>query len=284
MIKVHDLTFAYPHADGRALKSVSFDVGEGKIFGFLGPNGAGKSTTQKILIKLLIGYGGKISVFGRDLTDWGSDFYERVGVSFEFPNHHLKLTGIENLEYFRSLYGGPVEDPNELLDWVGLSGDGHRRGSQYSKGMRGRLSIARSILNRPELLFLDEPTAGLDPLSSRSIRGLIRHQSERGATIFLTTHNMEVADELCDQVAFLVEGEIALTDSPRQLKLKYGERKVRVEYGQDGVLNNSEFALNDLGNNAQFIDLLRQESIQTIHTMETTLEEIFIRVTGHNLA
>ncbi|MFC1481285.1 ATP-binding cassette domain-containing protein [Candidatus Neomarinimicrobiota bacterium] len=284
MIKVHDLTFAYPDADGHALKSVNFDVGEGQIFGFLGPSGAGKSTTQKLLIRLLLGYGGQISVFGRDLDEWGNDFYERIGVSFEFPNHHLKLTALENLEYFRSLYGGPVEDPNELLELVGLTGEGHKRVSQYSKGMRVRLSIARSLLNNPELLFLDEPTAGLDPVSSRSIRALIRRQSDRGSTVFLTTHNMEVADELCDEVAFLVDGEIALIDSPRELKLKYGEHKVRVEYGKDGMLNKSEFALTDLGNNAQFIELLRQESIQTIHTLETTLEEIFIRVTGHQLA
>lgn len=284
MIKVHDLTFAYPDADGNALKSVSFDVGEGKIFGFLGPNGAGKSTAQKLLIRLLRGYAGQISVFGRDLNKWGSDFYERIGVSFEFPNHHLKLTATENLEYFRSLYTGKVENTNDLLEWVGLSGDGHKRVSQYSKGMRGRLSIARSLLNRPELLFLDEPTAGLDPVSSRAVRELIRRQSVRGATIFLTTHNMEVADALCDQVAFLVDGEIALIDSPRQLKLQYGERKVRVEYGADGSLNEREFALTGLGNNAGFIELLQKESIQTIHTMETTLEEIFIRVTGHTLA
>ncbi len=284
MIQVHDLTYAYPKAADSALKSVNFEVGEGQIFGFLGPNGAGKSTTQKLLIRLLLGYGGQVSIFGRDLSEWGNEFYERIGVSFEFPNHHLKLSALENLEYFCALYRGPVETPNDLLEWVGLTADGHKRVGQYSKGMRGRLSIARSLLNRPELLFLDEPTAGLDPVSSRAIRELIRRQTERGATVFLTTHNMEVADELCDQVAFLIDGEIALIDSPRQLKMQYGERKVRVEYGADGTLNKNEFDMANLGTNEQFLELLRQESIQTIHTMETTLEEIFIRVTGHQLA
>ena len=121
MIEVRDLTFAYPEANKDVLKGFSFAVEEGEILGFLGPSGAGKSTTQKILIGLLRGYRGSVSVFGRDLRSWGPDYYEKIGVSFELPNHYLKLTAIENLSYFRSLYSDATEDPRILLEMVGLA-------------------------------------------------------------------------------------------------------------------------------------------------------------------
>jgi len=284
MIRVRNLSFTYPGSHGRAVGEVDFDVGRGEIFGLLGPSGAGKSTTQNILIGLLRGYGGEVSVFGRDLRDHGAEYYERVGVSFELPNHYLKLTALENLRFFASLYGGPTEDPRALLDMVGLGEDADKRVSRFSKGMRIRLNVARSLVHRPELLFLDEPTTGLDPVNARLIRDLIRSRREAGATVFLTTHNMMVADELCDRVAFIVDGGIALVDAPRALKLRHGRRVVDVEYnGHDGLQRQS-FDLDGLGDNPQFLALLRSAPIQTIHTQETTLENVFIEVTGRSLA
>ncbi len=284
MIDVNNLHFTYAGGTEPALKGVTFHIAKGEIFGLLGPSGAGKSTTQKILIGLLKDYEGHVTVFGRDLKAWGTDYYERIGVSFELPNHYLKLTALENLMYFRSLYAGATESPHTVLELVGLSEDSDKRLSQFSKGMRNRLNVARALLHKPELLFLDEPTSGLDPVNAWRIKEVIRQKKEEGTTIFLTTHNMTVADELCDRVAFIMDGTIKLIDTPRALKLKYGQRVVQIEYGMNGHRHCREYPLEGLGNNTDFLGLLRQETIQTIHTQETTLEDIFIAVTGRSLS
>ncbi len=284
MIAVNNLSYTYPKTSKPAVTGLSFEIQPGEIFGFLGPSGAGKSTTQKILIGLYKDYQGKVAVFDRDLSRWSADYYERIGVSFELPNHFLKLTALENLKYFGALYNRKKCDPQALLEMVGLGEDGNLLVSQYSKGMKGRLNVARALLNDPELLFLDEPTSGLDPVNARMIKELIRSQKEAGKTVFLTTHNMTVAEELCDRVAFILDGRIALIDTPRELKLRYGERKVRVEYGLNSHTEAREFPLEALGSNEQFFDLLRQYPIETIHTQEASLEDIFIRVTGRSLS
>ena len=247
MIQIRDLTFTYSGSPEPAIQALSFEVGQGEIFGFLGPSGAGKSTTQKILIGILQGYSGAASIFGKDLAGRDSDYYERIGVSFEYPNHYLKLTAIENLTYFASLYSRETRSPRELLEMVGLGGDGDMLVSQYSKGMKNRLSFSRSLLHNPELLFLDEPTAGLDPLNARRIKDLIQAQKLQGKTVFLTTHDMSAADELCDRLAFIVEGRIELIESPRDLKLRYGQARIRIEYGPDDQTQAREFPLENLG-------------------------------------
>ncbi|MCD1293882.1 ATP-binding protein [Methanocella sp. CWC-04] len=284
MIEVKDLTFTYPGGKKEAIRNISFSVKPGEIFGFLGPSGAGKSTTQKILTGQLTGYKGKISVMGKDMASLKSDFYENIGVSFEIPNHYLKLTAMENLNYFRALYGGETEDPMELMKLVGLETDANNRVSNFSKGMKVRLGFVRAMLNKPELLFLDEPTTGLDPVNGRIIKDIILKKKAEGKTIFLTTHNMTLADELCDRIGFIVDGEIKLIDSPRKLKLQHGKRVVRVEYNENSHVETREFQLNDLANNNDFIQILRSKEVQTIHTEEATLEDIFIKVTGRSLA
>ena len=283
MIDVRELTYTYRGRTEPAVASVNFGVERGEIFGFLGPSGAGKTTIQKVLIRLLRDYQGHVSILGRDLVSWGRDYYERVGVSFELPNHYLKLTALENLNYFRSLYSGPAEDPRRLLDLVGLGEDADKRVQQFSKGMKMRLSFARALLHRPELLFLDEPTSGLDPGTGRRVRDLIEQRREDGATVFLTTHNMSLAEELCDRVALIVAGRIALVDSPRALKLRYGTRTVRVEVSEDGSSRQRDFPLDGLGDNPEFLETLRRSRVQTIHTQEPTLEDVFLQVTGSSL-
>jgi fluoroquinolone transport system ATP-binding protein len=257
-------------------------VQRGEIFGFLGPSGAGKSTTQKILIGLLEGYTGAVRVCGKEVAAWHADDYERIGVSFETPNHFLKLTGLENLRYFAALYSRS-RPPAELLEAVGLNEDGDKPVGQYSKGMKCRLSIARSLLCSPELLFLDEPTGGLDPVNAQRIKELVRGERSAGRTVFLTTHDMSAADELCDRVAFIVDGRIVCVESPRVLKLRYGERAVRVEYGGRDGTHYADFPLDALADNAAFHELLRAAEVQTIHTREAGLADIFIRVTGRHL-
>ena len=182
MIEVHSFGYTYSGADRPAVHDVSFSVRQGEIFGFLGPSGAGKSTTQNLLIRLLGGYDGDIRVLNRDLRTWDRGYYRRIGVAFETPNHYLKLTALENLRLFAGLYGGSTEAPEALLRRVGLHEDGDKLVSEFSKGMRGRLTLARALLHRPELIFLDEPTAGLDPVTARLIRQLIRDVRKAGAT------------------------------------------------------------------------------------------------------
>ncbi len=283
MIEVNGLVFAYPGAKGPAVNDLEFAVADGEVLGFLGPNGAGKSTTQKLLTGLLRDYRGKVRVLGREVRDWGSDLYEQIGVGFELPVHYGRLTARENLRYFAALYQGEVADPEELLEQVDLLEQADVRVDRFSKGMRVRLSFARSILCRPRLLFLDEPTTGLDPVSARRIKDLILEHRARGATVFLTTHDMATADELCDRVAFLVDGRIALIDAPRELKVRYGEQRVCVEYRTGGTLQARDFPLEGLAENAAFLAALREPSLETIHTQETSLERIFIQVTGREL-
>ena len=283
MIEVEGLTFTYRKAAAPALDGLDFTVGEGEILGFLGPSGAGKSTTQKILIGLLDGFEGSVRVMGRSPARWGAEFYERIGVSFERPNHYLKLTGLENLRYFASLYRNGAADLQALLAQVNLAEDADRPVAAYSKGMQNRLNVARALVHDPPLLFLDEPTSGLDPANARRIKDVILERRGHGATVFLSTHNMTVAEEVCDRVAFLVDGRIVLIDSPRALKLRYGKRSVRVEYGGQGHAAVAEFPLEGLDGNQAFLGLLRRDDVQTIHTQETTLENIFLEVTGRHL-
>jgi fluoroquinolone transport system ATP-binding protein len=283
MITVDHMTFAYPKTAAPAVRDLNFQIEPGEIFGFLGPSGAGKSTIQKILIGLLKGYQGRASVLGRDLAAWRSDYYERIGVSFELPNHFLKLTALENLAYFGALYSDMPRTPQALLELVGLGDDGHLPVGQFSKGMKNRLNVARALLHDPELLFLDEPTSGLDPTNARRIKELIAAQKQAGKTIFLTTHNMAVAEELCDRVAFIVDGQIRLIDTPRALKLRHGQASVAVEYAAGAGTEQVRFPLAGLSDNLAFLDLLRR-GVQTIHSQEATLEEIFVRVTGRSVS
>lgn len=283
MIEVRDLVFTYHGAAQSAVRGVSFDVADGEIFGFLGPSGAGKSTTQKVLIRLLKTYAGEVRIFGRDLRTWGDDYFERVGVSFELPRHYQKLTALENLRLFASLYRGKTEEPMALLARVGLEGDAHTRVSQFSKGMQMRLNLARALLHRPALLFLDEPTSGLDPVNARKVKALALDLKRRGVTIFLTTHDMQVADDLCDRVAFMVDGRIIHSDAPRALKLRHGEQQVQVEARCNGALERYRFPLAGLGQNEAFLTMLRNHPVETLHTQEATLEDIFVQVTGRSL-
>lgn len=284
MISVDKLVYKYKEGLQPTVKNISFQVSAGEIFGFLGPSGAGKSTTQKILIGLLKGYQGEIRVFDKDLKGWGKDYYRKVGVSFELPNHYQKLTALENLQFFQSLYPGQItENPIALMEMVGLKDDAHTRVANFSKGMQMRLNFIRSLLHKPNLIFLDEPTSGVDPGNARIIKDMILEQKSRGRTIFLTTHNMNVAEELCDRVAFIVDGQIVLTDSPQRLKIKFGERVVSVGYFEDNRLLQQEFSLEGIGSNDGFISLLKNKKIETIHTKESSFEEIFIGVTGRKL-
>ena len=226
MIKINNLNFKYPKAKENTLNNINLEVAKGEIVGLLGPSGAGKSTIQKLLIGILKNYEGSIKVMGKEIANIDSSFYENIGVDFELPNLHTKLTAYENLKIFQNFYGGKKESIDELLKLLGLEEHKNKKVSQFSKGMKMRLNFCRSIINDPELIFLDEPTSGLDPANSKLMKEIILDKKKSGKTIFLTTHNMSVAEEICDRVAFIVDGTIKLIDSPRELKIKNGEKSI----------------------------------------------------------
>jgi fluoroquinolone transport system ATP-binding protein len=284
MIDVRDLVFSYPKEPEPTLKGLSFHIEEGEIFGFLGPSGSGKTTTQKLLIRLLTGFEGQISILKKDANQWGSELYYDVGVGFELPNHFTQLTGLENLQLFSSFFQKKkTRDPMELMELVGIADAAHQRVKNYSKGMAMRLNFVRALLHDPALLFMDEPTAGLDPVNARNIKDILLELKRAGKTIFLTTHNMHDADGLCDRVAFLVDGEIRLIDAPRSLKLAHGQQRVQVEYSAGETRKQATFDLRGLRSNQTFMDILEANTIQTMHSQEATLEDVFVKTTGRSL-
>lgn len=283
MIKVSNLYHSYNKDENYAVKDVSFEIEKGEIFGFLGPSGAGKSTTQKILIGLLELQKGNVFIDGTDLKKSSKRLFNSIGVSFEKANIYKKLTGKENLEFYATMFDVPTEDPLQLLKMVGLEDAAHQRAGGYSKGMLQRLVFARSMLNDPKLWFLDEPTSGLDPNTASVIKNIIKDKQQQGTTIFLTTHNMYIADELCDRVAFITDGSLKVVDSPRNLKLKYGEKFIGVEYDENGSMKSEKFSMTEERDREKIKSLLTIGKIETMHTQEATLEEIFIKVTGKEL-
>lgn len=283
MVSVEGLYHSYSHDEEYAVKDASFGISEGEVFGFLGPSGAGKSTTQGVMTGLLQLQKGNVTVAGYDVKKTSRTMFNKIGVSFEQSNVYGKLTALENLEFYRKLFDVSTRDPKELLELVGLDHVAKQRASEFSKGMKHRLTFVRSMLNNPEMWFLDEPTTGLDPAIASVIKEIVKGEKEKGTTVFLTTHNMFVADELCDRVAFIIDGEIKLIDSPRNLKLQYGERLVDVEYRSNGDLRKETLSLVDETDRHHLNDIVRAGEVEMMHTKEATLEEIFIKVTGKGL-
>ncbi len=281
MIKVENLSYRYPKSKETVLKHLNFEIKRGEIFGFLGPSGAGKSTTQKILYKLLNDFTGEIWINDKSLKDWGNEYFEKIGVGFELPNHYLKLTAKENLQLFASFYSPEkLLNFDELFETFGLAGDTDKRVEAYSKGMKMRLNFIRAIMHDPDIIFLDEPTAGLDPINAQIIKRFILMLKNEGKTIFVTTHDMTTADELCDRVSFIADGEIRLTERPSVLKSEHGKHSVKVDL-QNG--STEEFPTEGIGHNAKFLEFIAQDEVLRINTQEATLEEVFIKITGKAL-
>ncbi|UNC93014.1 ABC transporter ATP-binding protein [Candidatus Contubernalis alkaliaceticus] len=284
MIEVKQLSYTYPKGTAPAVKDLSFSVKQGEVFGFLGPSGSGKSTTLKILIGLLKGYQGKVKVLGHSLNRFKRDFYEEIGVSFELPHHFNKLTALENLKYFASLYQKATQDPLEVLKELGLDDSADIPVGRFSKGMKNRLSLARALIHNPSVLFLDEPSSSLDPIHVRKVKDIILSLRSQGRTVFLTTHDMNVAAELCARVGFIVDGKLKLTADPNELAIKHQEPVVLVQYKQNGTQMSADFPLDGLGYNESFLSFIRQHKVLSIHSKDATLEDVFIKVTGRNLA
>ena len=280
-ILAENLTYRY--GENTAVDHISFGLAPREILGFLGPNGAGKSTTVQMLTGQRRPMDGQALVLGMDVSSKPKAIQTRIGICFEQTNLYEEMSGEANLKLFARLFGASDVDITALLERVGLNGRGRDRVESYSKGMKQRLMVARSLVNSPDILFLDEPTAGLDPASSVKIRQVILEERERGATVFLTTHDMVEADKLCDRVAFLDQGKIVALDSPHNLKQQYGKRMLRAEVQVDGGLEEREIVLDQVDTAKAMEDLFRQQNVVTLHTEEATLEDIFIRITGRGL-
>jgi ABC-2 type transport system ATP-binding protein len=281
-IQVKDISYSYGKT--RAVEHLSFEVMPGEVLGFLGPNGAGKSTTIKVLTGQLKPDSGSTRVLGMDVTADPSKVQARIGVCFEEKNLYANMSARENLLFFASLFGIAKPDVDGLLSKVGLRERGRDRVTKFSKGMRQRLMMARALVNRPEVLFLDEPTDGLDPVSSQAIRDLVKDEAERGAAVLLTTHDMHEADELSDRVAFINEGRLHALDTPENLKLEHGKRRVRVRRRNGGDAHEEEIDIDAPGAGEKLRAAVDTKGLLTIHTEEATLESIFIQMTGRRLA
>ncbi len=277
--QVKALSFRYHPKKEPVIQDLNLSIQPGQIFGLLGPSGAGKSTTQKILIKLLSGYQGEVLYQGKPLNTLKQTYYEDIGVGFEMPVHFNKLTALENLQYFASLYQQKA-DYRALMTRVGLAEALHQPVGQFSKGMKMRLNFVKALLNNPKVLFLDEPTNGLDPSNARIIKDLILEEKKKGKTILITTHLMGDVEELCDEVAFIANGKLLETASPKSLKLKYGKRNLKVEYMVNQSMLSQTFPMDGLSQNQNFQKILASNQLVTMHSQETSLDQIFIEITG----
>jgi len=280
-VSAEDLSYSY--GETAAVRGISFEIAPGEIFGFLGPNGAGKTTTIKMLTGQLQPKGGGVRIMGRDVGRDDPVTQAQIGVCFEEKNLYDAMSGEENLRFFASLYDADGVDTDELLRRVGLADRAKDRVGAYSKGMRQRLMVARALVHHPRVLFLDEPTDGLDPVSSKAIRAIIREEAERGAAVLLTTHDMWEADELSHRVAFINEGRIYAIDTPENLKLQHGERSVRIRRRDDAGVHEESVSLDDPAAGEQLRKAVEAEGLMTIHTEESTLENIFVEMTGRTL-
>lgn len=275
----------YNYGQLTAVDHISFHVAEGEILGFLGPNGAGKTTTIKMLTGQYRPRGGRATLLGLDIAKHSKKVQAQIGISFEITNLYEQMSAEENLTLFARLFGVKSFDPADLLNKVGLGGRGKERVEGYSKGMKQRLMVARALVNQPRILFLDEPTEGLDPTSAQTIRNIILEERERGATIFLTTHDMLEADKLSDRVAFINQGKIVALDTPHNLKQQYGERALNVEVTDgDGSLQSREIILDRPDTADMLQELFSSEKVVTVHSKEASLEDIFMRITGRGLS
>jgi ABC-2 type transport system ATP-binding protein len=265
----------------RAVDNISFSVDAGEIFGFLGHNGAGKTTTIRMLSGQLQPTSGRGRVAGCDIVTEQQRLRPLIGVASEHQNLYERMSGRENLEFAARLYGQDTQKIDAALKQVDLLDRAGDKVQNYSNGMKQRLLIARSILHGPQIVFLDEPTRGLDPIVGREIRRLIVDMSKQGVTIFLTTHYMEEADQLCNRVAFLSEGRIVALDTPDNLKTAHGQQQVNITLDNGELLS---IALDGEDAGRELQQLLSSGQVRTLHSAEATLEEVFIQLAGRRLS
>jgi len=266
-----------------AVRGVDFAVGEGELFGLLGPNGAGKTTTIKMLITLLIPTSGKATVLGYDVVKDAREVRKRIGYVFGGDRGlYERLSALDNLRDFAELYAVPPAEQKrrigELLDLVGLAGREKERVEGYSRGMRQRLHIARGLLHDPPVVFLDEPTIGVDPVGARELRRTIAGLTEAGKTVLLTTHYMFEADDLCDRMAVIAKGEIVAEGTPRDLKAIVADRTV-IEIETFGVDDDAVERVRQ-ADGVTSVSIEEREQAQVLHVQSPAGTELTQRLLG----
>lgn len=262
------------------LKGITFSVKEGEIFGLLGPSGAGKTTLLNVLTGQIKADSGKSLIFGKTTSKFNIEMYNKIGMLMDNCGLYSRLSCYHNLKIMSMIYGVKDADIFDVLTKVDLLEDKDTVISKMSKGMQQRLAFAKAILNKPKILFLDEPTTGLDPVTTGYIHNMIEELSQSGTTIVLTTHNMDEATRLCDNIGLLCEGEIVEYGNPKQLCYKYREDDMYTVVTYDGEtikIENNEIGRNMVSN------MLINNEIKSIHTSETTLQTVFVNLTGKEL-
>ncbi|MFO1441890.1 ABC transporter ATP-binding protein [Bacillus sp. Bva_UNVM-123] len=268
-------------ANQPALKDVSFNVKKGETFGFLGPSGSGKTTTIKILTAQLAQTDGEALLFGVPASKLKeANFRKRIGVLTDNSGLYERLTVYENLKLYCDLYDVAYTRIDEVLEIVNLIEAKKKAVSKLSKGMLQRVTLARAFLHNPDLLFLDEPTSALDPVNTKHIYKGLENMKAQGTTIFLTTHDMNEAEELCDRVAFLNNGAIQLLDSPKALRQKFADDTLTVELtdGTKEIINRGPSGAKKM------YDFMSENKVVSIYSNEPTLGDIFVEVTGRKLS
>lgn len=262
------------------LKGITLSADEGEIIGLLGPSGAGKTTLIKIITGQLVPSSGSVRLAGHDMSQPGREIYHKIGMMMDDFGVYERLSCYDNLKLYADIYRIGAERIKEVLKWVGLYEDRRCPAQKLSKGMRGRLLLARAVLHRPKILFLDEPTSGLDPATTRRIHDLIYQMQQEGATVFLTTHNMTEAEKLCKHIALLHEGSIVEYGEPKEICRRYNHQnrlRLLLNDGTTVQLPNTEEAAE------QIREYLLERRIETIHSTEPDLESVFMELTGRSL-
>ncbi|WP_203287497.1 ABC transporter ATP-binding protein [Metabacillus sp. cB07] len=275
-IEAKGLTYSYDRKSN-AVDQLSFQVKKGEVFGFLGPSGAGKSTTIKLLTRLIAPPPGKVFILGQDMSKANHSFYKRIGIAFENDVLYPTLTGYENLIFHAGLYGTGKDEVYDILKKMDLYKSKDKKAGEYSKGMKTRLVLARALVTNPEILFMDEPTSGMDPEIAAYVREVVKDMNRRGTTMFLTTHDMNEAEKLCDRIAFFNNGKIVELDTPENYKKRFGKQTVSIEQSGKKITFSKEDDLTKL------TEIIKSRHFDSIHTQEASLEEIFIKVVGRGL-
>ena len=267
-------------ADKEVLSGIDLDIKPGKIFGLLGPSGAGKTTLIRIITGQLGFDSGEVRVFAKPVNELTGDDKKKIGIMMDDHGVYDRLSCTDNLKIFADIYGVPYSEIGKALKETGLADSAKKPAMKLSKGMRARLQLARVFMVRPKILFLDEPTSGLDPMTMKYIHKLILDRRDSGCTVFLTTHNMEEAAVLCDEVALLNEGKIVDRGAPSEICRRYNHQKtinIHLKTGEDiSLVHGAESA-------EKISSLIEQGKVETIHSSEPTLETVFIELTGRKL-
>lgn len=277
-IEISNITHCFGNKE--VLRGISLSVEKGEILGLLGPSGAGKTTLIRIMTGQLVPSAGSVRLGGRDVTQARQDIWRQIGMMMDDLGFYERLSGFDNLKLCAGLHGVRTEKIGEILKQVGLYQDRKCPVQKMSKGMKGRLALARAVLHHPEFLFLDEPTSGLDPAAARQVHELILGLQQEDTTIFLTTHNMVEAEKLCKHVALLHEGTIVEYGEPREISRRYNHRnqlRIRLYGGIDTELPNTADAAD------MICEYLKRGQIETIHSTEPDLESVFLELTGRRL-